>query len=186
MTAIAAVRWVVLLRGVNVGGVTVRSADLTACLTAAGFEDVRTVLASGNALVTATGSERDVATRVETALRERYGRDVPALVRTQQEVRDVVEHSPYPSDSDTHHAYLLFTQDAAGAAELLRAAQAILADPGDAGVDEAVAGGDRLLYWWCPRGATLTTPISKSLPRVKGVGPTTTRNLRTMIRLTQG
>ena len=41
--------WVALLRGVNVGGVTIRNADLAALMTDdLGFADVRTVLASGN------------------------------------------------------------------------------------------------------------------------------------------
>ena len=47
-------RVVLLLRGVNVGGVTVRSVDLRALLADAGLGEVRTVLASGNAIVDAT------------------------------------------------------------------------------------------------------------------------------------
>ncbi|MCH6229608.1 DUF1697 domain-containing protein [Microbacterium sp. CFH 31415] len=40
--------WVALLRGVNVGGITIRSADLAEVFAELGFESVRTVLASGN------------------------------------------------------------------------------------------------------------------------------------------
>ena len=40
--------WIALLRGVNVGGVTIRSADLADLFRSLGFEGVRTVLASGN------------------------------------------------------------------------------------------------------------------------------------------
>ena len=46
-------RVALLLRGVNVGGVTVRSADLRALLADAGLGDVATVLASGLAAVVA-------------------------------------------------------------------------------------------------------------------------------------
>ena len=39
---------IALLRGVNVGGITVKSAPLAATFTEQGFTGVRTVLASGN------------------------------------------------------------------------------------------------------------------------------------------
>ena len=41
-------RWVALLRGVNVGGITIRNADLSALFAELGYAEVRTVLASGN------------------------------------------------------------------------------------------------------------------------------------------
>ena len=41
-------RYIALLRGVNVGGVTVKSADLAEVFRDLGFTEVRTVLASGN------------------------------------------------------------------------------------------------------------------------------------------
>ena len=40
--------WVALLRGVNVNGVTVKSAELGALFRDLGFAEVKTVLASGN------------------------------------------------------------------------------------------------------------------------------------------
>jgi uncharacterized protein (DUF1697 family) len=43
--------WVALLRGVNVGGNTIKSADLVAAIRDAGFSRVKAVLASGNVLV---------------------------------------------------------------------------------------------------------------------------------------
>jgi len=43
--------WVGLLRGVNVGGNTITSADLVAAIRDAGFSRVKAVLASGNVLV---------------------------------------------------------------------------------------------------------------------------------------
>ena len=42
------VGYIALLRGVNVGGITVKSADLKDVFESLGFESVRTVLASGN------------------------------------------------------------------------------------------------------------------------------------------
>src|SRR3546814_15419777 len=67
--------WVVLLRGVNVGGITVRSTDLRETLEALGLGEVRTVLASGNATFTARGGvgERSrLKARLAGALRDRF------------------------------------------------------------------------------------------------------------------
>ncbi len=45
--------WVALLRGVNVGGITIRNADLARVFAGLGFDDVRTVLVSGNVVLAA-------------------------------------------------------------------------------------------------------------------------------------
>ncbi len=58
--------WVALLRGVNVNGITIRSADLAALLRRLGFDDVKTVLASGNARFS---TDVDVTGRAELKAR---------------------------------------------------------------------------------------------------------------------
>ncbi|QKS18106.1 DUF1697 domain-containing protein, partial [Curtobacterium sp. Csp2] len=68
-------RWVALLRGVNVNGITIRSAELAALFRELGYEDVRTVLASGNVVFTADGDAASVTGAVEQALRDRFGYD---------------------------------------------------------------------------------------------------------------
>ena len=47
-------RYAALLRGVNVGGITMKMADVRDALTADGFAGVTTILASGNVLLDAT------------------------------------------------------------------------------------------------------------------------------------
>ncbi|HUL98158.1 MAG TPA: DUF1697 domain-containing protein, partial [Mycobacterium sp.] len=44
-------KYAAFLRGVNVGGVNLKMAEVAKALTAAGFTDVRTILASGNVLL---------------------------------------------------------------------------------------------------------------------------------------
>lgn len=184
-------RWVALLRGVNVGGVKVTSADLKAALEGAGMGSVRTVLASGNALLDAPGSEAEVVERVMAALQERFGRAIPVLVRSQPQANADIEACPFPADSQTHHAYLVYTADDDAARYLHEVATGALtsSDPNGSGVgatDESVAAGDRLLYWWCPRGSSLSTPVSVALTKAPKKVLTTTRNLRTMLRLRSG
>ncbi|TGO04660.1 DUF1697 domain-containing protein [Serinibacter arcticus] len=197
-------RWAVLLRGVNVGGVTVRSADLRSALAEAGFIDVRTVLASGNALVTVggdgdgTGADAppadeldgaDVRARVEAALLVRFGREVRVVVLSQVALTAVVDACPYAADSETHHAYVVLLGDPDAAGTAFETVAAVVPTPGASAageVDEAVAAGVGVLYWWCPRGSSLSTPVSKAVERLSRTSLTTTRNLRTLARLTHG
>jgi uncharacterized protein (DUF1697 family) len=66
-------RYVALLRGINVGGRNrIRMADLVAGFEAAGFEEVRTYIQSGNVLFgTGSGDRAALIERVEAGLRHR-------------------------------------------------------------------------------------------------------------------
>ena len=65
-------RFVALLRGVNVGGITVKSAELRALFDELGFADVRTVLASGNVTFASAKRESDAALK---ALKDKFAGD---------------------------------------------------------------------------------------------------------------
>lgn len=51
-------KYAALLRGVNVGGITMKMADMRDALETAGFAGVTTVLASGNVLLMPTNPRR--------------------------------------------------------------------------------------------------------------------------------
>ncbi len=161
-------RVALLLRGVNVGGVTVRSADLRELLVDAGLGDVVTVLASGNAVVTAP-SAAAAAAAAEAALEARYGRRIRVLGIGIRELERVVDAYPHGEDDD-RTPYVVFELEpgvAAGLATL---------EPGEG---EAIAAGDGVVHWANPKGTTLTSPFAKALERT-AKNRVTTRNLRTL------
>jgi uncharacterized protein (DUF1697 family) len=161
-------RVALLLRGVNVGGVTVRSADLRSLLTEAGLDDVVTVLASGNAVVTTTDASAAAET-AEAALEKAYGRRIRVLGIAVDALAKVVE--AYPHGEDDHHTpYVVFELEA-GVAKQLAALE-----PGD---DEAIAAAKGVVHWSNPKGTTLTSPFAKALERT-AKDRVTTRNLRTL------
>ena len=165
-------RVALLLRGVNVGGVTVRSADLRSVLSDAGLGDVTTVLASGNAVVTAT-SAAAAGKAAESALEERYGRRIRVLAIAIEDLEKIVDAYPHVEDDD-HTPYVVFELEA-GVADAL--AQLETAE------DEAIAAGDGVLYWSNPKGTTLTSGFAKASERAGKGGSkdaTTIRNLRTL------
>jgi len=172
-------RWVVLLRGVNVGGVTIRSADLRACVEGLGFTGVRTVLASGNVVVDATDEPVAAAKRrIEAGLGERFGYDAWVVLVPQPDLEAVVDAFPWPS-REGWHDYVTFVSEPAVLDELLAAADALGLDP----ETDPVGGGEGVVYWQVPRGGTLDAPFSKLSSRARYKATTTTRNVRTLRRL---
>lgn len=89
-------RWVLLLRAVNVGGNnTVPMKDLTALLTELGHGDVKTFLNTGNATFTsAKRSAAPLVREVEKGLRARLGVDVRAWIGSESDVRAVLDDLP--------------------------------------------------------------------------------------------
>jgi uncharacterized protein (DUF1697 family) len=169
---------VALLRGVNIGGVRFRMADLAAALAEAGCADVRTVLASGNVVLTAEGEDdaEAVAALVSRVIGERFGFDVAVIAVPLAAVRRAVERYPFPRAAD-RHAYVVFGT-APGVAEELVAAAGEL-DP----AVERVQVDDGLLYWDAPKGETLTTTFGRQYGRRQASGAATTRNLNTLEKI---
>src|SRR5882757_2018497 len=90
------VRYVALLRGINVGGNNlIRMPALVACFQEQGFRDVATYLQSGNVVFTA--GERGAASltaRLEEALRTTFGYPASVVVRSRKQLQDVVARAP--------------------------------------------------------------------------------------------
>ena len=87
--------YVALLRAVNVGSAKLPMADLKAMCEAAGFEGVRTYIASGNALFRSELSEAEVKAALELTLNSYFGAVMPVLVRTSEEMAQACAANPF-------------------------------------------------------------------------------------------
>lgn len=163
-------RYVAFLRGVNVGGVNLKMAEVAAALTKAGFTDVTTVLASGNVLLTSSAKVATVRTKAEDALRETFGYDAWVLAYSRETVAAISAAYPFEREVEDHHSYVTFVTGADVLDEL-----AALAGP-----DESIRRGDGVLYWQVPRTSTLDSTIGKTMGKKRFKSSTTTRNLRTI------
>lgn len=171
-------RYVALLRGVNVGGITVRSADLAKMARGIELDDVRTVQASGNLVFAASDGEKPAAlkSRIEDALRETFDYDAWIVLTTVDHLQDVLDAFPF-SERDDFQPYVLFGSDT-------KVLDEIEAATGDlAPADERIARGDGVLYWDCPKGQTVNTPFAKLIAKAKYKATTTNRNVRTLRKL---
>ncbi|WP_048746173.1 MULTISPECIES: DUF1697 domain-containing protein [Paenibacillus] len=88
--------WIILLRGINVGGkARVRMADLKEALEAAGLIEVKSYIQSGNLIAGRGGTEDEVKALIEGAFKERFGFHSEAMLRTVEQWSSVLESLPF-------------------------------------------------------------------------------------------
>src|SRR3712207_6318420 len=99
-------RYAVFLRGVNVGGITIKMADLRDTLKACGFSDAATLLASGNVVLSSELDPAAVKQECERCLRAAFGYEAWVVVLDAARVAELVAACPYPEDDRTTHTYI--------------------------------------------------------------------------------
>src|SRR6478752_8373067 len=88
-------RQVILLRGINLGARNrIAMPQLRELLSGAGFEDVRTHLQSGNVVLSSDLSPAQLAQRCQQLIGERFGLEIDVVVRTRDELAQVVRRNP--------------------------------------------------------------------------------------------
>ena len=97
------------------------------------------------------------------------------IVLPVQRVRELVSACPYPPDDAGTHTYITLTSDE----DLLRE----LFDAGAAAGAEQSSLGPEATAWLAPKGGTLDSPLSKLGAKARYKSTTTTRNLRTMLKV---
>ena len=170
---------VALLRGVNVGRANrVAMADLRALLEDLGYDDVRTLLNSGNAVFSVSGRAADTtaeSARIEEALGSRLAIRARVIVVGSGDLADAIAESPLGEVADDPARLLVAfpsrPADLEGLAPLTNRDWA----------PEAVAVGSRAAYLWCP-GGVAESRLSKEVSRALG-DRYTARNWATVLKL---
>jgi uncharacterized protein (DUF1697 family) len=168
-------RLVALLRGINLGATRrVPMADLRDLMAELGYQNVRTVLQSGN--VVFTGAVANAQKTLEAALQQRYGFQVDVILRTMDELRQVVEDDPFGDAVDNLTRYFIVFLTSAPNAGKLEAIQQV-----DWAPDRLAANG-RELYAWCP-GGMQNSRLMKALGKPGLAATATVRNMSTVKKL---
>jgi uncharacterized protein (DUF1697 family) len=168
---------ILLLRGINLGShKRVSMPDLRALLEEAGFEDVRTYVQSGNVVLSSRAAPAKVGAKAERAIAERLGFDVDVIVRTGDELAEVVARNPLAEVAvDPKRYQVSFLESEPDPAVLERIA-GLKAEP-----ERLVAIG-RELYAWHPDGIGRSKLWNKLAGTGLGVRATA-RNWTTVTRL---
>lgn len=102
--------WIVLLRGINVGGANrLAMADLRQLVATLGHTDVSTFIQSGNVVLTSPRTDRaamahEICAGIETS----YGLAVSAVLRTPAELRGALSANPFSTESDPTRVLITF------------------------------------------------------------------------------
>jgi uncharacterized protein (DUF1697 family) len=170
-------RYAAFLRGINVGGRQATSDQLRRCFEELGLQDVATFRASGNVVFSAAGKVG--AAQVEQGLERSLGYDVAVFLRTDNELKAIAAHRPFParrlqaSKGKLQVALLPKKPGAAAKKKLL----ALRSD------DDLFAFEARELYW-LPSGGLMDSAVG-----MKGIsdvlGPNTVRTKGTIEQMAE-
>jgi uncharacterized protein (DUF1697 family) len=172
--------YVVLLRGINLGSKRrVAMADLRSLLEGLGYDDVRTHLQSGNAVLrTPTRSAATVEKAVERAIESELGLEVKVAARTAAQLAAVVDADPFAGVATDPARYLVTFLEKKPPASWLDSVDSESYAPEQA----AVVG--KQLYLWLPDGVQ-NSRLARNLTDKKLGGSATSRNWNVVRKLAE-
>ena len=106
-------KYIALLRGVNVGGNNmIKMESLRASVAALGYKNVRSYLNSGNLVFeTAKVSEKKLAKKIHDSIRTNFGFDISVMVRPSSVIADLVKNNPFEGKFDNDKNMHVFFLD---------------------------------------------------------------------------
>ncbi|MGN6169988.1 MAG: DUF1697 domain-containing protein [Solirubrobacteraceae bacterium] len=140
-------RQIVLLRGINLGPTNrVAMPALRSLLGERGFEGVRTYVQSGNIVLGSELSPARLATECKRAIADEFGLDIEVLVRTRDELAEVVARNPLGEVAVNPKRYQVTFLSAKLDRRQIEKLESLAAEP-----ERLVAIG-REVYAWHPDG----------------------------------
>ena len=171
-------RYVALLRGINVGGKTlIKMADLKRCIEELGFERVSTYIASGNVLF--ESGERDsakVERKIERSLEQRFRLPVKVVVLDRAAYSRIVNAIPQSWEGDASlRANVAFVRRGTEAKQVVRELEP------DSAIEEVKAINGAIL--WATKRSALNRSVMHKLIGGAAYKELTVRNLNTTLKL---
>jgi uncharacterized protein (DUF1697 family) len=171
-------RYVALLRGINVGGnAIIRMAELRDCAVGLGLEDVSTYIASGNLLFRSSERATGLESALEDAIEQRFELPIRVVVRSAREIARIADAVPAAWVGASHLrvtvGFLLRGATAGRLAASLKPRE---------GIDELATAPGALLW------ATRRDALTRSGLRLVGTDAyrsMTLRNLNTTLKLAE-
>ena len=169
-----------LLRGINVSGQKkIKMADLKALYESLGYARVVTYIQSGNVWFDAGNADAAaLKVRLESAIADHFGFDVPVLIRTLPELEKVIADCPF-GDIDVAEEGTRYLATLLGDAPDVAAIDKLRPFVHDS---ESLIVRDRVVYLHCPLGHGRSKLSNNLIENKLGV-TATTRNWKTLCKL---
>ncbi|ESQ82879.1 hypothetical protein AEAC466_15320 [Asticcacaulis sp. AC466] len=164
--------WIGLFRGVNVGGRKMVMKNLVTALEAAGLQDVRTYIQSGNVLFRSALSEQELETLIDGVVEKTFGYHANLHLVTLSHLETVLKDNPYRNHKHTGKAQHVFFFKAPPSHVDRELMDSLKAD------SEAYEITDELMYLYAPDGIGRSKLVEKIGKAIKA--DMTARNLNTV------
>jgi uncharacterized protein (DUF1697 family) len=173
------VRYVALLRGINVGGkALVRMAELKTCFDQLGFDRVSTYIASGNVLFETEDGAAGLAATIEAAIEQRFELPVKVVVLDQMEYARIIDAIPKSWIGNAEvSANAAFVRPGTDASEVVRELNP------NAAIEEVIALDGAIL--WATRRDSINRSVVRKLIGGAAYKELTIRNLNTTLKLSE-
>jgi uncharacterized protein (DUF1697 family) len=146
-----------------------------------GFIDVKTILATGNVIVTLDDEnlKLDLKKRIETELSNVFSYDAHIIIRTGSDIEAICMEARKQSIPEAHHLYVLLCDSEEVVTELNTLFNQVIHS-----MEEQVIPVGRELFWMVSKGDTLKSEFgSKILQSKKYKDKLTSRNINTIEKL---
>jgi uncharacterized protein (DUF1697 family) len=172
-------QYIVLLRGINVGGRNkIKMADLRKLLEEHDFQKVKTYIQSGNIILEhPTFDENAISQTIKTAIANHYGYDIAVMTFSATDFKTVIDNNPFPEVPENEYKALNAT---------------LLSDipnldnfhyvEAKKHESEQIKIIGKAFYMYCPNGYGKTKLDNKTIEKRLEVAATT-RNWRSMLKI---
>jgi len=174
------ITYAAFLRGVNMTGHnTIRMAELSDMVRKLGFSDAETYIQSGNVIFNYSGKqdEASLTSVIEAGIKERFGHNVRAMLRSLPELRSLTRKNPYLNEDkfDSARMAVLMLHEEPDENQILKVKDV------DYPPDKFKISGKEI-FIFCPNGfgkTKLYTNFFENKMKVTG----TARNWKTMLTI---
>lgn len=169
-------KYCAFLRGVNIGGKSMKMAEVCEVFQKAVMQDVSSVLATGNIIFSSDCEVSELKVKLENELSEHFNDQAFLFILNEDEIKAKLLGNPFQKNEDSH-TYVFVT--APGTENRL------LKEFKDGNKDEGerAAVSEGTFYWQIAKGRTLDSDFGKILGKKAYKEMLTSRNLNTFEKI---
>ena len=169
-------KYCAFLRGVNVNGTAMKMAEVCDVFKKAGMKDVSSVLATGNILFESDETPENLKQKVEKALSEHFHYEAFLFLKTDEEVKRILENSPFEKNENLNiYSFICNSGD-----ENILMQEFLKTNHQEHEEAKLIKGN---FYWKIPKGSTLDSEFGKILGKKSFKNILTSRNINTIEKI---